>query len=290
MKLKLLIVGVAMLLLNGPVFADLDPLKNYDNFNKKKVNGCKSCINGKKWGGGERWNTNSEATRGIKAKKVRLTNRVYGNTDSNVGTVQGRNRLVFKDSEDFSGVCFTPRAIKYEITTCGGNESTASAQVRYVGNFYDANNDNVEDGENGLVYAWFGLRRWSDDGNKKGVFNVSGNASQCADADCNSEAWSTYDGVDNPNLNFGTVKGAKNKKELCVGYDLANHELVFSYGDKVKKVTADNHLPPLADRVNQGLTWQVLETRADVHNCPKIRSGYVVGDIDDVKVRRMSAP
>ena len=290
-KILCTIIGLCCLQITA-VQAELDPLKNYDNFNAKKFNGCKNCIDGEKWGGGERWHTNAEVSRGIKSKRVRLSNRVYGETDDDGGTVQGRNRLLFKDSENFSGVCFTPRALKYEINTCKGNDSSGSAQVRYVGNFYDADNDDVEDDENGLVYAWFGLRRWSDDGNKKGIFNVSGGASQCLGDDCEDESWSTWDeNFNNPDLWFDAVKGNNNKKEFCVGYDRENHELVFSFGKKVRTVDATHGLPPFDDDVNQGLTWQVLETRVDAQNCTDgIRSSYVEGDFDNVKVRKFSYP
>ena len=61
---------------------------------------------------------------------ARLSNLVYGGICSDEGTLQGRNRLVFRNSEYFSGACFTPRILKYEINTCDGNTDVASVQIR----------------------------------------------------------------------------------------------------------------------------------------------------------------
>ena len=78
MKIKLLAVGLGILFLNGTVvFAELDPLENYDNFNAKKYNGCKNCINSEKWRGAER-GTPTDLLREIKSKKLHLRHRSWG--------------------------------------------------------------------------------------------------------------------------------------------------------------------------------------------------------------------
>lgn len=284
-KILCTLIGVFFLQATA-VLADLDPLQDYDNFNAKKYNGCKWCIDTDKWYGGHRGMYTGEVMREIKGKRLRMSHRSWGGTDSDSGAQTGRTRLLFRDSENISGVCFVPRVQKYEINSCKGNGATASAQIRYIGNFYDADNT-ADDGETGLVYAWFGLRRWHDSNIKKGYFHVSGGASQCADEDCTTDAWSTYDAFNDPNLFFTDTKGNKNKKEFCVGYDRVNHELVFSYGNEVRTVNGPDHgLPAFDADVESDLTWHTLEARTDVHNCSDDRlTGYVYGDFDNVKIR-----
>ena len=298
MKLKLLFAGLAMLFLNGPVLADLDPLKNYDNFNKKKVDGCKYCINSEKWRGLQRGDYVTEVTREIKAKRAHLSHRSWGTVDDDGSSKQGRNRLNFRDPADFSGACFTPRIKKYEINSCKANRdsedrSWSQVRIRYLGNFYDT--DNADDGEeDGVVYAWINMVRgaWTDD--KKGIFEISGSVEECEGADCNTDAWNTWDdfGFVQPDLNFGTIKASSNKKAMCVGYDRANHEIVFAFGNKVRVVNAADHgLPAFGDNVAADWSWHVVETRTDVENCTDgPQTGFIDADFDDVKVRRMPVP
>jgi hypothetical protein len=291
MKIKLLVVGFLLMFLNGTVvLADLDPLENYDNFNTKKVNGCKFCINSEKWRGLQRGNYTMEVTREIKAKRAHLSHRSWGTADDDGSSEQGRNRLNFRDSANFSGACFTPRVKKYELNSCEANtESSGSVRIRYLGTFYDT--DNVDDAgeEDGLIYAGISLRRgnWTDD--KKGIFEISGNVEECEGAGCGTDAWSTYDdfGFEDPDLFLGSVKASANKKAMCVGYDRANHEMVFSFGNKVRVVNAADHgLPAFGDNVDADWSWHVIETRTDVENCTDgPQTGFIDADFDNVKVR-----
>ena len=289
MKIKLLVVGLGIFFLNGPVFADLDPLEKYDNFNTKKVYGCKYCINSELWRGLQRGNYVTEVEREIKGKRAHLSHRSWGRMDSDSDSEQGRNRMNFRDSADFSGACFTPRVKKYKLNSCEANEDSGQVRIRYLGNFYDTDNADAGD-EDGVIYAGIGMKRgnWTDD--KKGIFQISAWAQECEGADCDADAWSTYDEVDDPDLFFGTTKGSSNKKALCIGYDRANHELVFSYGNKVRIVNAGEHgLPAFGDDVDADWTWHVIETRTDVENCTTgPLSGSIDADFDNVEVRRFA--
>ena len=149
MKIKWLVVGLGMFFFNGTVSADLELFKIYDNFNAKKSNGCKGCIDTQKWIGFERGDYTTEIRREVKSKKLHLKHRSWGGTDSDEGTEQGRNRLRFRNSEVFSGVCFTPRIKKYEVNSCAANDDPGQVQIRYLGNFYDTDgNDDGDDGVN----------------------------------------------------------------------------------------------------------------------------------------------
>jgi hypothetical protein len=260
--------------------------QNYDNFNAKIYSGCKFCINSEKWIGSERSGSNdTEVLREIKSKRLHMSQRTWGNSDSDTGTVQGRNRLRFRDSADISGVCFTPRIRKYGINNCAENGSTGAVRIRYVGTFFDAD-DEVDDGEIGTVYGWFDMIRFGNTTDKKGTFEIQGYADECQDVDCQVDNWSTYDGTNDPDLFFGTVKGASNKKAMCIAYDRVGHELVFSYGNDVRVVGAAHDLPAFeADMVSRN-TWHVIEVRNDVENCTAGRiSGFVDGDVDNVKIK-----
>lgn len=288
MKIKLLIMGFGLLFLNATgVVADPDPYVDYDNFNKKKVHGCKFCLDPEKWRGTERGDYVTEILREIKAKRARLWHRSWGSSDSDAGRESGRNRMQFRDSVNFSGVCYTPRIKKYQIGSCAGNPDNSNIRMRHVGNFYDV--DTADAGEeDGIVYAGINIRRDSDSGAKKGIFEVSGWIEECAGTDCDAIAWSSYDDT-NVDLYFGTIKAAKNKKEVCIGYDRGNipaeAQFVFSFGNDVRVLTAADGLPPLDGNMTPDWTWHVIETRVDSENCSAgAISGSMDADVDNVKV------
>ena len=290
MKTKILAAGITLLLFNGSALAELDPLKNYDNFNTKKVDGCKFCIDSDKWRGLERGDYNTEVEREVQGKRAHLRHRSWGRSDSDSGTEQGRNRMNFRDSTMFSGVCFTPKVHKYELNSCAANDDNGRVRIRYLGNFYDANGAD-DGGEDGVIYAGISLLRgnWTDD--KKGIFEIDGWVEECEGFDCDTDAWSTYDDVNDPDLYFGTTKGSNNKKEMCIGYDRDNHEIVISYGKDVRTVGAGFGLPAFDENMDADRSWHVIETRTDVENCTKKKlSGSIDANFDDVKVRKFSEP
>ena len=267
------------------VYSGLDPLIAYDNFNAKKYQGCKFCLNTEKWIGLQRGDYNTEALREIKAKRLRMLQRTWGSSDSNLDTTQGRNRVRFRNSVNFSGVCFVPRISKYLIEGCDANPEHGHARMRYLGNFFDTGV--ADDADDGVIYAGIALIRHGDTTDKKGVFEISAWASECTAPDCSTEGWTTYDDSNDPDLFFGTVKASKNNKEICIGFDRDNHEMVFSYGKDIRIVDSANHdLPAFANDLAASQTWHVLEARNDVENCTTGKlAGYVDGYIDDVQIR-----
>lgn len=258
----------------------------YDDFNDKSVYGCKNCINPDRWTGLQRFGFNqTETIREKKSNRLRLAHRSWGNSDSDAGTVQQRTRARFRDSVYFSGVCVVPRVKKYEINDCPANGSTGRVRMRYVGTYFDAD-DGMDDGEIGTVYGWFDMIRSGDSPDKKGVFRIQGYASECQDADCQTDNWSTYDGTDDPDLYFGTVKASKNNKAMCIEYDRVAHQLLFSFGNDVRVVnTALHGLPAFEADMMDRNDWHVIETRTDVENCSTDRvTGFIDGDFDNAEI------
>jgi hypothetical protein len=285
--------GISLLL--TPISAELDPLVKYDNFNAKKYNGCKYCINPKKWRGQERGDYNTEVLRAIKSKKAHLSHTSWGTTDSDAGRNSGKNRLTFnkRESADISGVCFTPRIKNYLIKSCAANNDHGHVRVRYLGNFYDT--DNADEGdEDGLIYAGIEMIRHGNSGDAKAKFEISGWARESEGKDGDTEIWATDGdyGFTQPDLNFGTIKASKNKKAMCVGYDRASHEMVFSFGTDERRVNAADHgLPDFGDDVSAGMAWHSIEARTDVVNCTAgALRGSVDVDFDNVKVKQYVDP
>ncbi len=287
MKIKSILAGFGLLCMNATlVSADLDPLQNYDNFNTKKHNGCKYCINSDKWRLFQRGDYNTEVSRSIKGKRMHFSQRTWGQTGSDAGRSQGRNRAQFRNSVDFSGACITPRVLKYYLENCPANADSGAIRIRYLGNFFDSGT--ADDGETGVVYGWINMSRGVDGPNKKDRFNVWGSASECGDTDCTTEPWNTWDGNMDPDLDFGTVKASKNKKAMCVGFDRTAHALVFSFGNDVRTVTtADHGLPAFGNNLSANQTWHVVETRSDVENCTAGRlQHFIEADVDNVQIRK----
>ena len=279
----------------SPALADLDPLEMYDDFNAKSFNNCKKCIDITKWLGAEKGMSIGEIQRKIKAKRAFFAIRSWGKGTEDVGRTNARNRLIFRDDPgSITGVCFTPRVKKMELNDCEANEDAYSGvRIRYSGTVYDSNNASEND-QNGVVGAMFSFshntRNEEAEGLKKGEFIAWGDAYQCSNNDCSENAWTTENtGSDetNPDLNFGVFKKS-NKTEFCVGYDSSNHELVFSAGDDIRTVNADNNLPARVADVHSNQVWQVIEVRTDAPNCQTdgMVSVYLEGDVDNIKVRR----
>ena len=270
-------------------------LLNYDDFNAKKYNGCKYCINSEKWRGQERGDYNTEVLRAIKSKKARLSHTSWGTTNSDAGSISGKNRLTFnkRESADISGACFTPRIKNYLIKSCAANDDHGHVRVRYIGNFYDTDNEDEGD-EDGLIYAGIEMIRHGNSGDAKTKFEISGWAVESEGKDGDTEIWTTYDdyGFTQPDLNFGTVKASKNKKAMCVGYDRVNHELVFSFGTDERRVNAADHgLPDFGDDVSADMAWHTIEARTDVVNCTAgALRGSVDAYFDNVKVKQYVDP
>ncbi len=286
MKIKLILAVFGLLCMNASmVSADLDPLEKYDNFNTKKYNGCKGCINVDKWRMIQRGDYNTEVTRSIKGKRLHLTQRTWGQTDTDTGTTQGRNRANFRNSVNFSGVCFVPRILKYHLEDCPANPSSGGVRIRYLGNLFDTGA--ADDGDNGVIYAGINFQRWHDFPSKKDRAYISAWASECTDANCDTEGWTTYDDTNDPDLDFGIAKASKNKKQMCIGFDRTAHEIVFSFGNDVRVVNmADHDLPAFGNNLSANQTWHVIETRSDIESCTagKIEH-YIEADADDVQIR-----
>jgi len=281
MKIKLMLIGCAFLMFNGSVaLAELDLLTPYDDFNTKKFNGCKYCINPEKWMGSQRGDYVTDLQRVIKAKRARLSHRSWGRSDSDVGREQGRNRMVFRDSANMSGACFVPRVKKYDMQDCATNDGSSQVRIRYMGKFFDADIADLGQ-DDGMVYAAVEVRRYVDSAEKKAMFDVVGWVTECEGVDCATDAWNTV-------LNFGTVKASLNKKELCLAYDRDNNEFMLSYGSDVRTVSAVDGLPGRADFVPSDQAWQVIETRTDVENCTSGPiSAFIDADFDKVKIREI---
>ena len=181
----------------------------------------------------------------------------------------------------FSG----PRINNYDIQSCDANPGSGRAVIRYQGNFYDI--DDQDTGDAGLLYAGIELRRMGNSPDKKKFADVAAWASICADDACTTDAWSTYDGIDNdPDLYFGKIKWKKNKKAMCIGYDRAEHQLVFSFGNDVRVVDASNALPALVDDIDGSETWHVIELRVDAENCTEDKkSSFIDATADNVEIR-----
>jgi hypothetical protein len=282
--MKAMIVIFVFGLSCSTAFGELDPLEMYDDFNTKKIGACKSCIDTSKWRGAERGDYVGEIQRKIKSKRAYFSMRSWGNDSEDEGSTDGRNRLIFKnDPGSISGVCFTPRVKKFKFSQCESNpDGSNSVRIRYFGSMYNS--------DIGDVYAAFQFRHTSsDDDNrvlKKSQFRAYGSAWQCGDDDCNTDGWASY--KTEADLDFGAFKKS-NRTEFCVGYDSDNHELVFSAGDVVRTVDGPtNGLPENVGDVDPDRVFHVIEVRIDAENCQTdgMVSSYLVGDVDNVKIRR----
>lgn len=288
LTVRTLLVGLFILgLFCSPAVAELDELVMYDDFNARSFNGVKKCIDPTKWYGAENGDFIGEVERVIKSKRAVVSIRAWGDTSDDVGRQVGRNIMKLKDApSNITGVCFTPRVKKIELDNCDTNETRFPVgRVRYVGTFYSSVEDSVT--MEGVVIAniWFDHVNFPEGDErflKKDEFQARGNAVRCANDDCSIEDWGTGETLD-----FGLFKKS-NKTEFCVAFDPDTEELVFSAGDDVRYIGADQNLPTYQSPVDSSVANHAIQTRVDIPNCTTggMRSGYIEADIDNVKVRR----
>lgn len=291
-----LLAGLFLLaLFCGPLLA-FDDWETYDDFNTKVVYGCKGCIDTEKWrgsipsGGGS---IETEAERKIKGKRAFMSLRSWGTEDADDGRMNGRIRMHFNDDpSSITGVCFTPRIKKYELSNCGANLNGGFVGIRYLGNYYDTDGvtDETPAGHIEVNFQMFHAT-WHDEEKslKKSEFEVEANIYQCVGATCSDPGgWSSGSaGVD---LNFGKFKKS-NKTEFCVGYDATpgSEKFIFSAGDDVREVTnADHGLPLPQNDIHPNRVVHQIELRNRTENCQSegMLTQYIEGDLDNIKIRR----
>lgn len=276
----ILVFGITCMF--GSITFALDPPVPYDDFNTKNINGCKNCIDTTKWTGSERGDSVGEVERRIKGKKMSFKVKSWGGGDSDSQRQNGRNRIIFKDMpETITGVCFTPAIKKFKNMDCANNlDQSSQVRIRYMGKLYDSNAQDTT--ENGHVMAAIEIKHAinEDDSGylKKSEVSVQGGAWRCSNADCSTDDWGNWNtGATDVDLHFGKVKKT-NKKPICVGYDSAAKEIVYSFDGDIRTVSeATNGLPAKVADIHPDRVWHVIEARVDAENC---QAGRIYGDLD----------
>lgn len=284
-------VFIFLTVLSAPVLAEFDDWVLYDDFNAKMVDGCKSCIDTEKWGGFE-WSGDrhrqTEVERRIKGKRAVMSVRSWGSNEDNLNRKSGEIGMIFNDDPaSITGVCFTPRIKKYELSNCQENPDAGRVEITYFGRYYDTNA--ADDDQDGVVAASFNFSHGTQDDEsgylKKAEFKADGAVWRCDGDSCQEQDWNYWEnGAD---LHFGVFKKS-NKTEFCVGYDAINQKFIFSAGDDEKEVThADHDLPLPLNEIHPNQVSHYIQFRNRIENCESgVLTQYVEGDFDNVKVRR----
>lgn len=290
---QMIVGGFTFCLLSASAVAEFGTPELYDDFNAKKIDTCKGCLDSAKWSGSQRGTYVGEVLREVKGKRAVLEVRGWGSNDEDEGSNPARNRLhLIDEPENIVGVCITPRVKKWELNSCPSNEdedAVGRARIRYSTRLYDT--DSPDDNDDGVIYVGFQLTRSTDDEStlKSSEFHAVAWAIQCGDETCTSENWGWQKREVTGDLDFGIVN-KNNKMEFCINYDPVDHRLLFSVGPDERVFSGDDD-DPLPARANWGhpdRVMQTIETRVDVENCNTDgkKSAYIIGDVDDVKVVR----
>jgi hypothetical protein len=170
----------------------VEPLKSYDTFEVGPISPDR--WNGVSFGTGAPFQSSHlyEGNRTIimdplgTGRVLRILNRSYGRTDSNVGFTYGAYGLVFKNSVTVTAIKAKLKVLSVVSKGCSLNVSNASAQADILGFFFNTGNTPPTDPEDTTndVLAIVGVGRDSITADPANVLDVFTFVAQCLDHDC----------------------------------------------------------------------------------------------------------
>lgn len=226
-----------------------------------------------------RW-ADSERSRQVTANTLRLVQKDWGLTNSDLGT-QG---ISWSEGIARSGPVTQLRANvrvnSIGLTGCAANPNATRVRARLLGTFF--NSGNRSPGSNiGDVLAQIYLYRDHNSADAAGVMRIVGTVLMCTSSDCNS---ATTIGT---SASLGTASLGTNVL-LQIEWDRLNKQFLFSRDKGTPSAVAYT----VDDSADPGNVFKTVGTRTDVASCasgPRA-FGYVDAKFDNVSVNASAKP
>jgi len=180
---------------------------DYDNFDGQVM------IDGNKWFGNEQ-SGGTDIIRRVQNGELVLAFGAWGNTDSDEGQANLRNRLRFnEDSVDLSSVTtvvFDGTIDALVMQDCPGNPLRANAELRWIREFFNDGSSTGPDDLTGNIGAVMRMIRFPD-----GTNSIETSIYRCTNADCSED-------VDLHGASYATEWSLGEKQVLAVRWEPEN--------------------------------------------------------------------
>lgn len=183
----------------------------YDNFSS-------GIINPDKWYGSEYGKTGRESQRTVVSKQLNLSERCYGNTESNVGAPYSEQSLRFNNASNLRGIKALVKPVKFQAVGCDSNTNTAWAYARLFGRFFNTDPQGPNSSTND-VYAYIAIRRDSLSLDAEDTARIQAIVRQCIDDNCTNYTTLFIKDLD-------SIKQGQSAT-LSVEWDKAKHRFLF---------------------------------------------------------------
>jgi hypothetical protein len=174
-----------------------------------------------------------ESVAELAKNQARLAGRAWACTDcGDSGTLNARVRLRAEGALS-NATAMQASVTVNQMSVVGGdvNTSASMARFRLMGFFFnDGQGVPADNDQTGDVFAWVGLRRYSDSTDAPGLLTIVGTVGLCSNNTCSSAATTEKE--------LGTVKTGP-KTTLYLEWDQTGEKFIFKWVNGKKTVTAE---------------------------------------------------
>jgi hypothetical protein len=240
-----------LLVLGGAHGRTQEPLALYDDFSSPR-------IDPDRWIGGGGGDPSLDVVRRVRFGELRLFNRSYAQTDSNLGSRLGQVAAAFTNQRAITAIQATVRVDALATRACSANETAGRAFAQLFGSYFNSAtpipNSHLND-----VAAIVDITRSSDSLDPPNVLRINAGVLLCSTPQCS-------DGTTLAGSPLGTV-AAGVPVTIRVQWEPANDRFVFQRGNR----PAVFALYTVSDVAPAGNPNKILAVNASVPNCAVTR-------------------
>ena len=272
----MLFLIVLLLLSTWHVAEALELLKPHDNFEMGPVNPDK-------WVGFQSGSEVREAVRTIiqdsEGRHLRLFDRSYGGTASDLGISFGGFAFAFKNPSTITAIGATVQVRNFKSTGCPSNPNSTIVAADIFGEFFNVGTpvpgSRVDD-----VFAIVELVRFSNSTDPPNVLRVDAIVFRCHSDDCSARTLLSF-------TPLGTVTTGQWVR-LQMQWDQANHQFIFQRGRQTPVIVPYT----VSDTAAPGFQLKDVEVVQLVANCTAAPRpvGMIDSLFDNVSVNQSAIP
>lgn len=244
----------------------VEAFKTYDNFGSPTINGAL-------WMDGER-------SLAIKSKALHMTQRWYGNDQSNSGSSGDVFRNYMQDPGAITEIRAQITVNALEVNGCAANSAVSFSRARINGAFFNLSTPTPGSSTNDVI-AQVRVGRLSNSQDAQGVLAVSGAVFQCTSSDCGTTV--TIGSVDLGKVNVGTATTVQ------MQWDKPNKQFLFSRDSGAESGSV---VYSASDANSPGAPFKQVDERQDVASCVGAAplTGAIDATFDSIAVNKSAAP
>ena len=240
-------VGFLAFLLGSMTLVALEPLVIYDPFDTDFIDPARWVVS--QQGGA----VHREYVREIRSGRLRMSDRAYGNTNSDTGGSFDGIFTDFPSPDAVTDLGADVRVMSFEATSCAANPTITSTRAELHGTFFNVATP-VAGSHTNDVRASINLQRASNTLDSSDVLRVIAAVRQCLDSSCST-------GLNLALQDLGSISVGE-RTRLLIRWDAVTNQFIFSSND-------DTFVAPYAvsDAAPSGAKRKGLLVANFVSNC-----------------------